>query len=62
MPTARLRRELALSGTKRIILAHLSRENNTPALALAANKRALAGTDAELYCAPVLGCLNVKVG
>ncbi len=55
-------RELALSGTKRIILAHLSRENNTPALALSANKRALAGTDAELYCAPVLGCLNVKVG
>lgn len=55
-------RELAESGTSRVILAHLSRENNTPSRALAESGRALAGTGAELYCAPVLGCLNVKVG
>ena len=54
-------RELAEGGTRRIILAHLSRENNRPEKAMEETGRALAGTGAELYCAPVLGCLSVSV-
>ena len=55
-------RELAGSGTRQIILGHLSRENNTPAKAMAETGRALLGTDTALYCAPVLGCLTLEVG
>lgn len=39
---ARLCRALASSGTKSLLLAHISKENNTPALALSATKTALA--------------------
>ncbi|MBO5555621.1 MAG: MBL fold metallo-hydrolase [Oscillospiraceae bacterium] len=56
-----LARTLAESGTRQIILGHLSRENNTPSLALAASREALVGTDTDVYCAPVLGCLTVTV-
>lgn len=55
-------RELALSGTKRIILGHLSRTNNTPQCALAAVRQSLCGLDAELLCAPDLGLLEVPIG
>lgn len=58
---AKLARTLADSGTRRIILGHLSRENNTPQKAFIASSAALAGTDAALYCAPVLGLLTVPV-
>ncbi len=58
---AQLARQLAESGTARIILGHLSRENNRPELALAASRAALEGTDAWLCCAPVSGCLSVPV-
>lgn len=54
-------RELAERGTGRIILGHLSRENNTPGKAMAETGLALLGTETELYCAPVLGCLTVPV-
>ena len=54
-------RNLAENGTSRIILAHLSRENNTPGKAMAETGQALLGTETELYCAPVLGCLTVPV-
>ncbi|MBR5093501.1 MAG: MBL fold metallo-hydrolase [Oscillospiraceae bacterium] len=54
-------RELAESGTRRIVLAHLSQENNRPELAMAETERALRGTGAELFCAPVSGCLTVEV-
>ena len=53
---------LAQNGTKRIILGHLSRENNTPSLAMQAAREATAGLPVELYCAPVSGCLTVSVG
>ena len=55
-------RELAEQGTRRIILGHLSRENNTPQKAMEESLAALEGTETELYCAPVLGCLTVDVG
>ena len=58
---AMLARSLAESGTARIILGHLSRENNRPDLAMAASRAALEGTDAWLACAPVSGCLTVPV-
>jgi len=58
---AKLAAELAGGGTKRIILGHLSRENNTPELAVKAASAALEHTDAELYCAPVQGFLEVTV-
>ena len=59
---AKLARKLVTDGTKRVILGHLSRENNTPLLAMSAAEKALAGLGAQLYCAPVLGCLEIKVG
>lgn len=59
---ADLARELALGGTKQIILGHLSRENNTPAIAMRTARESTAGLPVELYCAPVYGCLSLKVG
>ena len=59
---ARLARKLAEAGTGKIILGHLSRENNRPALALTETERELEGFDTRLYCAPVYGCLSVEVG
>ena len=59
---AALARELAQNGTKRIILGHLSRENNTPERAMAASRQALEGLGVELYCAPVSGCLQLPAG
>jgi phosphoribosyl 1,2-cyclic phosphodiesterase len=55
-------RELAESGTRQIVLAHLSRENNRPDKALAETGQALQGTETALYCAPVLGYLTLEVG
>lgn len=43
---------LAESGTKRIILGHLSEKNNTPGLAKLEVSRALEGMDVELTVAP----------
>ena len=59
---AQLSRKLALGGTRRIILGHLSRENKTPALALSAARESTAGLPVELFCAPVFGCLSLEVG
>ena len=59
---AALARRLADSGTKTVILGHLSRENNRPEIALAETARALEGTGTALYCAPVLGRLSLAVG
>ena len=58
---ARLARQLALSGTRQIVLGHLSRENNRPELALQTVSAALEGLDTELCCAPVLGPLELTV-
>lgn len=58
---ALLARRLAENGTRRIILGHLSRENNRPELAMTTVAAALEGLDAELLCAPALGCLRVEV-
>jgi phosphoribosyl 1,2-cyclic phosphodiesterase len=43
---------LADTGTKRIVLAHLSEQNNTPEKAYSQVKRALADADVELTVAP----------
>ena len=55
-------RELSENGTRQIILAHLSRENNTPQKAVEETAKALEGLSTALYCAPVLGCLSLEVG
>ncbi len=54
-------RLLAESGTRQIILGHLSRENNTPQKAMEETAKALEGLETALYCAPVLGRLTVEV-
>lgn len=59
---AGLARALADSGTERIILGHLSLENNRPEKALETVGAALAGRPVELFCAPALGFLRLPVG
>lgn len=48
----------ARQGTERVVLAHLSKENNLPAVALAAARRELAaaGVETALYAAPRDAC------
>lgn len=59
---AALARRLCESGTRRLILGHLSRENNTPALALQAVLSALGELPASVCCAPPDGFLTVSFG
>lgn len=56
-----LARRLAENGTTRIILGHLSKENNTPETALSESRAALDGTRAELYCAPSSGFMSFEI-
>ena len=58
---ALLAARLAQAGTGTVILGHLSRENNRPALALEECEKALAGSGTRLFCAPVLGCLSLRI-
>jgi len=53
---------LADTGTRTVILGHLSKENNRPEIALRETERALEGRDVQIFCAPVYGCLSLKVG
>ncbi|MCD7845506.1 MAG: MBL fold metallo-hydrolase [Oscillospiraceae bacterium] len=50
---------LAHRGAERIVLGHLSRQNNAPALARQAVSRGLESTRAQLFVAPELGRLEV---
>ena len=56
-----LARELADSGVRRIVLAHLSRENNRPEAAREAVISALAGTQTELFVAPARERMDIEV-
>ncbi len=58
---AKLARSLAENGTTRIVLGHLSRENNKPELAYETTRAALEGTGVWLTVAPASGCLTVPV-
>ena len=58
---AELARELAQSGTRQIILGHLSRKNNSPEAAHRTVAAALEGMDVSLYCAPESGCLEITM-
>ena len=53
---------MARNGTRQFVLVHLSRENNSPAIAMSAARESTAGLPVELYCAPVYGCFSLKVG
>ena len=57
-----LARTLVQSGTRQVILGHLSRTNNTPQLALDTVAPVLDGLGAELLCAPELGYMEIEVG
>ena len=59
---ALLAAELVRGGTRKLILGHLSRENNRPELALDTVAEALRGLDAELYAAPPFGPLHITIG
>ena len=59
---AKLARYLADKGTRRIILGHLSLENNTPELAFRETEALLTGTGTSLYCAPVFGFMSFEIG
>ena len=57
-------RRMAESGTRRFVLAHLSRENNTPARALQVMTSALSGLDVTVEVAPrseLSGCYEPEV-
>lgn len=58
---ARLARLLAENGTRYIILGHLSRENNTPALAERTVAAALEGLDVRLFTAPEASPLDIEL-
>ncbi len=52
---------LVKTGTSRIVLGHLSRENNRPEIALRV-VRGCVGEDVELRAAPPDGCLTLEIG
>lgn len=52
---------LAGRGTGKIVLGHISKNNNVPGLARRTVCRALEGRDTELFLAPESGCLEVEV-
>lgn len=56
---ARLAGHLARHGAKTVVLGHLSKHNNLPALALETVGAALEGTGTRLFAAPELGFLEV---
>ena len=56
---AKLALHLAKTGTKDIIIGHLSRENNTPEIALKTVKTALCGVETEVFAAPMNNLLAV---
>ena len=58
---AALAARLADSGTRRIVLGHLSRENNSPQRALDTVRLGLSGRNVQLMCAPVSGCMELQV-
>lgn len=58
--SAKLAKYLANSGTRHIILGHLSRENNTPELALQTVSKALLAENIELSVAPENNLLAVE--
>lgn len=60
--SGKLALHLAKSGTKHIILGHLSRENNTPELAYKTVRDAISTEKAEISVAPMNNLLAVTVG
>ena len=59
---ANLVSRLCIEGTKYFILAHLSRENNTPAKAYSSVSPALSGSDAKIYVAPEAEIFTLEIG
>ncbi len=53
---------LASEGTRFIILAHLSQENNTPSKAFSAVSAAIEGREVQLYVAPEAERFSIELG
>ena len=53
---------LADSGTRQIILGHISQQNNTPEVAETAVSEALSGRNVKIYTAPANKLLEVLIG
>lgn len=60
--SARLAAFLEEHGTGKLVLGHLSRENNSPDRAFSAVKSALRSASTELFCAPAQGFMEIKIG
>ena len=60
--SAKLACLLADSGTRQIILGHLSQQNNTPEAAETAVSEALSGRNVKIYTAPANKLLEVLIG
>ena len=60
--SAKLAAFLEEHGTGRLILGHLSRENNTPDKAFNTVKSALQSAATELFCAQAQGFMEFKIG
>lgn len=58
----KLASHLEKTGTRYIILGHLSRENNSPQLARETVRASLSGENTELYVAPMNELLAITVG
>lgn len=56
-----LAQKLSESGTKHIILGHLSRENNTPSVAFETVYKGVSDKNTEIYVAPANKALEVSV-
>jgi len=59
---ATLAQELFRSGTKTVILGHISKENNTPDLAYRTVLQQNPGRAESLFCAPAFGFLEINPG
>ncbi len=57
-----LAKKLADTGTRTVILGHLSKENNRPELALRESEKLLEGSGVQLCCAPAYGFLSLEIG
>ena len=59
---AQLAEFLDRKGTEKIILGHLSRENNRPEIALKTVSAAIDNAERKLLCAPPAGFMDIQIG
>ena len=60
--SAELAAFLDKKGTEKIVLGHLSRENNRPDIALKTVSAAISEAERKLLCAPAAGFMDIQIG